>query len=45
MASATKQSSTIRRRKQITNGRGRKKTLDKKGTTRSESELFGNVLK
>lgn len=45
MASPTKRSSTIRRRKQATNGRSRKKTLEKKGTTRSEVELFGNVLK
>ncbi len=45
MASASKQTSTIRRRKQASNGRSRKKTLEKKGTTKSELELFGNVLK
>ncbi|MBI4816945.1 MAG: hypothetical protein HY791_11845 [Deltaproteobacteria bacterium] len=44
MASPT--NSTVKRRvhKAQKNGRARKKQLEKKGTTRTEAELFGNTV-
>ncbi len=44
MASNTKASETRRKNKQAKAGKPRKKALNKKGTTRTEAELFGNAL-
>lgn len=44
MASNTKVSEIRRKNKQAKAGKGRKKALNTKGTTRSEAELFGNAL-
>ncbi len=44
MASNTKASENRRKHKQAQSGKPRKKALNKKGTTRSEAELFGNTL-
>jgi hypothetical protein len=45
VASNTKISDTQRRNKTRKSGRLRKRSLEKKGTTKSELEMFGNVLK
>ena len=42
MASRTKRTDSIRRRKQTTQGKKRKAALQSKGTTRSPAELFGD---
>jgi hypothetical protein len=44
MASNTKASETRRKNKNQKAGRDRKKALNKKGTTRTEREMFGNVI-
>ncbi|MBI2376318.1 MAG: hypothetical protein HYV07_20150 [Deltaproteobacteria bacterium] len=44
MSSPTKSTSKRRQKKAQTNGRDRKKALAKKGTTRTETELFGNAI-
>lgn len=44
MASNTKASETRRKHKQAQSGKLRKKALNKAGTTRTETELFGNTL-
>ena len=43
MASNTKQTESIRLNKERKQGKQRKRDLERKGTTRSEAELFGNV--
>lgn len=44
MASNSKQTETRRKAKARKSGADRKKALASQGTTRSEAELFGNVL-
>lgn len=44
MASKTQQTENKRKAKNRKQGSDRKKALASKGTTRSEAELFGNVL-
>ena len=44
MASNTKISDNQRRRKTQKQGKARKRGLEKNGTTKSEAEMFGNVL-
>jgi hypothetical protein len=44
VASNTKVSDTQRRRKTAKAGKARKRALEKKGTTKSEAQMFGNVL-
>lgn len=44
MASNTKKSETQRLRKTNRLGKQRKRALEKKGSTKSEAQLFGNVL-
>ncbi|MEL6189377.1 MAG: hypothetical protein AAFU79_32540 [Myxococcota bacterium] len=44
MASKTQQTETRRKAKARKSGSDRRKALASKGTTRSEAELFGNVL-
>jgi hypothetical protein len=44
MASNTNASEKRRKHKGQKTGRARKRALNKKGTTRTEGELFGNIL-
>jgi hypothetical protein len=44
MASNSKKTDTKRLNKQRTSGQDRKRRLEREGTTRSEKQLFGNVL-
>lgn len=44
MSSRTQQTENKRKHKNRKQGADRKKALESKGTTRSEAELFGNVL-
>ena len=44
MASNSKSTEIKRSQKTKKGGQGRKKSLARKGTTRSEAEIFGNVL-
>lgn len=44
MASKTQQTKNRRQAKNRKQGQARKKRLESEGTTRSEAELFGNVL-
>jgi hypothetical protein len=45
MASKTKRTEIQRARKRTTSGHKRKASLETKGSTRSASELFGDVAK
>ena len=44
MASSSKQTENKRIRRDRKQGKARKRQLEKKGSTRSEAELFGNEL-
>lgn len=44
MASNTKKTEKKRQAKTRSGGRDRKREAEREGTTRSEAELFGNVL-
>ena len=44
MSSNSKQTEAIRLNKERKQGKRRKKDLVRKGTTRTEAELFGNTL-
>jgi hypothetical protein len=44
VASNTKKTENQRLRKKHGNGKDRKRSLHKKGTTKNEAALFGNVL-
>lgn len=44
MSSNSKQTESIRLNKARKQGRDRKKVLENKGTTKSETQLFGNTL-